>query len=285
MKRPQALWMTALAVLSLFLYSSCVKDVPPDRLQKEVNSCPILVLDAFEQFVPGIPVEFARYTINYNKAGDPVEMIFTSGAYNTAGDRYFRYDHFGRLSDFALTPHGSSGSLVWNRYGYPDRHHITDTTFDYVGDVDSAKPPHASSDTYFSIYELDDLRRIIKRTAFEGLDSSFVTSDPPEISTFAYDAKGDMILRGVTYDDKVNPYQTNAVWMLINNNYSVNNVVNAPLGAYGSGGPVIIPSYNALGLPLEMDGNLSVFGDDFGDQLKIEYGCDSVPSKGGSIGR
>ena len=285
MKWQQTLSLAALSALSVSLFSACVKDLPYDRLQKEVNSCPILVLDAFEQYVPGIQSEFARYRIDYNPAGNPVDMIFTSGSYHLASDRYFRYDRFGRLSDYAETLHGTSASLIWNRYGYPDRHHITDTTFDYVGNVDSTEPPHGSFDTYFSIYELDDLGRIIKRTAFEVLDSSFVTSEPASISTFDYNARGDMILRGVTYDDKVNPYQTNAVWMLINNNYSVNNPVNAPLGDYGSGGPVIIPSYNALGLPLEMDGNLSVFGDNFGDQLKIEYGCDSVPSKGGSMGR
>jgi hypothetical protein len=285
MKWQQTLSLAALSALSVSLFSACVKDLPYDRLQKEVNSCPILVLDAFEQYVPGIPVEFARFRVDYNMAGNPTDMIFTSGDYNTADDRYFRYDHFGRLSDFALTPHGSSGSLIWNRYGYPDRNTITDTIFDYAGDVDSAEPPHASFDTYLYLFKLDDLGRIIKSTTFYG---SFVTTEPVSILTFAYDAAGDAIQPGVTYDDKINPYQTNKVWMLTNNDYSVHNVVNGPLGSngfFGIGGPISIPSYNALGLPLEMDGNINLFGDNFGDQLKIEYGCDSVPSKGGSMGR
>jgi hypothetical protein len=214
MKWHQTLFLAALSALSSSLFSSCVKDLSYDRLQREVNSCPILVLDAFEQYVPGIPVEFARFRIDYNMAGNPTDMIFTSGSYDVATDRYFRYDRFGRLTDFAMTLHGESGGLIWNRYGYPDVHTITDTTFDYVGNVDSAEPPPASFDTYLHLFKLDDLGRIIKSTAFYG---SFVTTEPESILTFAYDAEGDAIQPGVTYDDKINPYQTNKVWMLTNN--------------------------------------------------------------------
>jgi hypothetical protein len=284
MKRQQTLCISALAVLSLVLYSSCVKDVPPDRLQKEIEACPILILDALDTTLSGIQSEFARYRIDYNKAGNPVDMIAASGGYPGSLDYYFRYDRYGRLSDFMTTFQGSSGSLIWHRYGYPDRHTINDTSFDYVGDVDSAEPPHASFDTYFAIDKLDDLGRIIKSTSFLGLDSNFVTTDPPEISTFAYDAKGDMIRPGVTYDDKINPYQTNPVWMFIYNDYSVNNPVNVPIGVGGLGGLVTITKYNAVGLPLVMDGrffNFYLFGIYGGNQLQITYGCESGLSKGG----
>jgi hypothetical protein len=288
MKWQQTFSLAVLSVLSASLISSCVKYLPYDRLQREVEGCPIFVLDARDTTLSGVQAEFARYRIDYNKADNPVDVIFTTGSYTVPLDKYFRYDRYGRLSDFVTTFHGASGSLVWHRYGYPDRHTITDTSFDYVGDVDSAEPPHASFDTYFAIDKLDDLGRIIKSTLFVGLDSSFVTTDPPEISTFAYDAKGDMIRPGVTYDDKINPYQTNPVWMFIYSDYSVNNPVNVPLGVGGLGGPVAITKYNAVGLPLVMDGglyNFYLFGVYAGDQLQITYGCESGPSKGGSMGQ
>jgi hypothetical protein len=283
MKRQQMLSLAVRSALSIFLYTSCVKGLPPDRLQKEVEACPILVLDARDTTQSGAQAEFARYRIDYNRDGNPVDKIFTAGNFVVPLDLYFRYDRYGRLSDNITTFHGEIGSLVWHRYGYPNRHTITDTSFDYVGDVTSPEPPHASFDTYFAIDELDDLGRIIKSTLFLGLDSSFVTTDPPEISTFAYDVQGDMIRPGVTYDDKINPYQTNSVWMLIYNDYSVHNPVNVPIGVGGLGGPVTITKYNAVGLPLQMDGGLNnfyLFNDLEGDQLRITYGCGSGPSKG-----
>jgi hypothetical protein len=282
MKRQQTLPLAALSALFIFLYSSCVKGLPPDRLQKEVEACPILVLDARDTTQSGTQAEFARYRIDYNRDGNPVDKIFTAGNFPVPLDLYFRYDRYGRLSDNVTTFAGESGSAVWHRYGYPNRHSITDTSFDYVGDIDSAEPPHFSGDTYLDIYQLDDRGRIIKVTDYQGLDSSFDITGPGSVQTFAYDAGGDKVRPGVTYDDKVNPYQTNSVWMLIYNDYSLHNPVNVPIGVGGLGGPVTISKYNAVGLPLKMDGGLNnfyLFNDFEGDQLQITYGCGSGPSK------
>jgi hypothetical protein len=282
MKKQRSFSLAVLSVVIILLYSSCSKGLPPDRLQREVEACPILWLDGRDTTLSGAAAEFGRYRVDYNRAGNPVDIIFTAGSYPGASDQYFRYDRYGRLSDYMFTYHGSVGSLIWHRYGYPDRHTITDTSFDYVGDVTSPEPPHASFDTYFAIDKLDDRGRIIKTTLYIGLDSSFVTTDPPEISTYVYDANGDMVRPGVVYDDKISPYQTNSVWMLIYNDYSVHNPLNI---TGGFGGAAAITRYNGLGLPLVMDGglyNFYLFDSYVGDQLNITYGCGSGTSKGGS---
>ncbi len=261
--------------LPYFLYflPACVKDRSELALQRELQLCPLLVLDSKYPGYGGIPTEYARFTIDYNLAGNPTDMLFAAGSEPNPIDYHFRYDHFNRLTDYVLTYHPNVGGIIWHRYGYPDRQTVTDTSYDYVGNITSPEPPHSSFDTYLNIIKLDELGRIIKIFPVNLADGSL---GAPQ--TFAYDARGNMIRAGVVYDNKINPYQTNPVWMFVFNDYSINN----PSADLYSVGPVTIPAFNPIGLPLEIDGDVYLFDQTLGGNLQLEYACDSLPenSKG-----
>lgn len=255
----------AAIVFSIFL-PACVKDRSKLALQRELQRCPLLLLDSKFPEYGGI-VEYARFTIDYNPAGNPTDMLFAAGNEANPIDYHFRYDRFNRLTDYVLTYHPNLGGIIWHRYGYPDRQTVTDTSYDYVGNITSPEPPHSSFDTYLNIIKLDELGRIIKIFPANPADGSLGTPQ-----TFAYDARGNMIRPGVVYDNKINPYQTNPVWMFVFNDYSINNP-----SALIYGGPITIPAFNPIGLPLEIDGDVYLFDQNFDSSLQLEYACDSLP--------
>jgi hypothetical protein len=263
-----------LSALSISLFTSCVKQPIPDRLEQELKACPILSLNS------GDPTDIPIYTIDYNQAGNPTGMIFAGMIVAGTVNYQFRYDRHNRLTDWVTYYVGNTGGVIWHRYGYPDGQTVTDTSYDYVGDINSPEPPHSSFDTYLVMDKLDGFGRIIRQYTLDPANGSIQGS--PQI--FFYDARGDKVRPGVTYDNEFDLYQTNSVWMFIFNDYSVNNPLSEQLTSeVGIGGPVAIPSYNSSGLPLEITGNpplpaggsnIWLFGFLLGDQLQLEYGCD-----------
>jgi hypothetical protein len=271
----------ALPALLIPFFLSCEKEPLPPRLEEELKACPILLLNGITTDPSGAQIGYPIYTFDYNEAGNPIDMLFLGDNFD-AYNFYFRYDRRNRLTDFVTTGYQSTGAFIWHRYGYPDSHTITDTAYDYVGDINDPEPPHSSFDTYFTIDKLDEFGRIIKSIDFAELNGNLEGTllSPPQ--TYAYDANGDLVRAGVTYDNKINLYQTNSVWMLINNDYSVHNPLNQ---VYSPGLPLTIPKYNPIGLPLEIDGQPSVGYPDEGfvvlfvtalaDKVTIQYGCDT----------
>lgn len=171
-------------------------------------------------------------------------------------DFHFRYDKQGRLTDYFCNYYGNYGGLIWHRYSYPKKNTIIDSSFDYVGDIRSPIPPDTSFDMYVDELKLDETGRIIKDIAL------FPTDGPPYAFTdYTYDKYGNLIKPGTPYDDKINPYHTNHVWMFTNKDYSVNNA--SPMGVTG---------YNQYGLPLGFSSaylfNLGI------STISIQYACD-----------
>jgi hypothetical protein len=125
-------------------------------------------------------------------------------------------------------------------------------------------------------YHPDGKGRVVTSTETDPLSPSTVFS----VFTYVYDAAGDMVQPSgqpsATYDDKINPLQTNNVWMFLSLNYSVHNAV-----AY-NGIPFVDFTYDPYGLPTEMVRLPNTFffnetgflGQYYGDHTSISYGCD-----------
>jgi hypothetical protein len=213
------------------------------------------------------------FDITYNAQGNPVSMLGTSPYHVYSNiEQYFRYDHFGRLSDFLYTYINSEGALIWHKYGYPRKNFVTDTVINYPdAAVDGPAPIAGAGPGYYYIrgWTLDAHDRIVKAWS--------IPNDPHEPplleGTITYDANGNKVLSrpDLTYDNKVNPYRTNKIWQFVYNDYSRNNVLQADHS--------FTPVYNDFGLPLNIL-NLSTYNLDLpfniqnsGLQLDLTYAC------------
>ncbi len=148
----------------------------------------------------------------------------TSGSVQ-AQQYHFRYDKYGRLSDYILTYFGSAGGVVtWDEYTYPDKKTVIDSAYEYTGNVSDPVHPtdFKNHGNLVTVYNLDASGRIIRASELGN------NGIPYFVSNFAYNSHGNLIRPGVTYDNKVNVYQTNKVWMFIHNDYSVNNELTNP---------------------------------------------------------
>jgi len=182
------------------------------------------------------------FNIAYNAKGNPVSMLAKDPP-GTLGnvDHYYRYDRFDRLSDYMITFIGSTGAIGWDKYAYPRKDYVTDTSFSYVGTVDGPSPVSTGVTSYsIRAYTLDAHGRIVK--VWE------VPTDPhqPPVlqRTITYDANGNLPLPSpdLSYDDKVNIYRTSKTWQFVYNDYSRNNVIKDD--------HLFFPTYNSFGLPL-----------------------------------
>jgi hypothetical protein len=261
----------------LFVLPGCTKEYKyiHDHPGEEIKLCQlesISILTMNPDKLGEAPPDSVGITINYNTAGNPVSMISSSTESNSTDgvNFYFRYDKYGRLTDYITTYVGETGAIIWKRYFYPDNKTIVDSTFDYVGDISNPVPPASSFDTYVDVYKLDGQGRVIKD--IETFPSSGVTD-------YVYNAEGNLVRDGARYDNKVNPYRTNKVWMLTNLDYSVNN----PLVVAQSTDPLQILAYNAYGLPLEYTGAFlfgysNIYIAEFPSNMKLQYACDAGQS-------
>jgi len=80
--------------------------------------------------------------------------------------------------------------------------------------------------------------------------------------SYQYDASGNLVRPGVTYDDKVRIYRTNDIWMFLMRDYSKNNAV-------------VANEYNAAGYPTFVNNSSTPFGIMGADLrfARINYGC------------
>jgi hypothetical protein len=251
----------ATLITALFIFPGCKKAFDYGRANpEETVPCRITKLK-FYVIPEGPPGHLSSpiyhvYDYTYDYLGNPRSVMredLGTADYDARNiEQHFRYDQQNRLTGYEVNYNGSLGVLEWHRYSYPDRHTIVDSTFDYTNSLyNDPEPPHFSSDTYVSVYKLDAKGRII--------------------TNYRYDANGNLKRPGVIYDDKVNLYRTNKVWMQVCQDYSVNN----PLSD-----PTQISSYNQLGLPLRFAVGGRALGYDF-NTMDVEYDC----SAAGSVGK
>jgi len=203
----------------------------------------------------------ANYT--YNNAGNPLSVLVSSSGTGNPHSLFF-YDQYNRLTDYISTykeftdPANMPASFafeVWIRYVYAD--------------LNPSSMPVRDTVRIFGIYtngKYDFINSMRVETLTYDSEGRIVR---PE----GYDANGNLNIRGVTYDNKINYRRTNKVWMLVDKNFSVNN-------------PLTATAYNSAGYPLTFpDPPPPNFNTDFfllrevGIRT-ISYSCSTV--KGGS---
>ena len=250
---------------AIFLLTGCTKQLDLDKTSGELRHCPIQKMIAMFPGYPN-PLDSFRYEIDffYNTAGNPDSIAEPSFPY-AENFYYFRYDRQNRLTDYQIASSPIEDPVVWHRYSYPRNGEIVDSQYAYGDTPRSASHPSVStSEIDVSTYYLDGKGRVVKST---GVNTG----------TYDYDTDGDLIIPGTTYDSKINPLQTNSVWMLLSLNYSEHNAV-----AY-NGVPFAVFTYDLYGLPTtrvrQPNALYYVDGEDFleqfdGDNTSISYGCD-----------
>ena len=202
-------------------------------------------------------------------------MLCQSGDVYSKTDFHFRYDWTDRLTDYIVNFSGWNTAVIWHTYTYPARGFVVDSVFNYGNSSITDPRPEAGNYSYTMLYTLDRYGRIVKE---QEAGSSTVTDHK-------YDNRGNLIRSGVTYDNRINPYQTSLTWMFIFKDYSINNP------SLLDGLPIVIDDYNSFGLPLVLQGirgyggagGVNVFGHHFYRDLHISYACDpakvNVPPK------
>jgi hypothetical protein len=271
------------AAAAVLLVSGCTKalDYFRDNPGEVIKQCQVQTLTVYSD-------NAGTVDIDYNSAGNPVDMIYHF--FDTTGpgsfyaiDNHFRYDKRNRLTDnladYTFSDEGPDvgenfNAVTWDRYSYPRPNVVLDSFFDYGTMPGSSLNPPLSQFAELRIFQLDGEGRIIKMTLeFPGLPGQ------SSIGYFSYDRNGNLVIPGVTYDSTVNPYRTNAVWMFIYQNYSVNNP-NHEGDYYPLLTPLSYSDLNAFGLPQVIapvlsGGNIyagSLFGNGF-FQMNITYAC------------
>ncbi len=220
---------------------------------KEVKTCEISKMtfsNSEDQFV---------YTFTYNKQGQPLSVISNKRGTYGALHYYFRYDKKHQLTDVIEAFRIEEGQYLyntWQRFQYNTKGLIvSDSTF-YFG-LGGAFPEETFTNGFWTTqYTYDKQTRLIKvtRTDFGAPGETFETID-----TYAYNNNGN--LDGYTFDNKVNINRTNAIWMFLNRDYSLNNKIKAQ-------------TYNEAGLPLTITNewfNFLPVGREGG--VVFEYNC------------
>ncbi len=244
MKTPSYLVKVICALLLLYL-QSCQKVL--DRILDPANGpqtkCAIAKIIRSEEDVG---------TITYNAAGDPVTVTYTDQGYDYNW-HYFKYDDHERLQEYRVELQPGL-DIELHRYAYDESNRVIgDTgTFMLTGYI-----------VILSTFEYDSRNRIIKENQ-EIIDIE-EGSTPSEIDpvSYQYDERGNLVNPfppgdPVTYDDKISFRRTNKVWMLIERNYSLNNVTG-------------VSGYNEHSLPLTFANYARFLGVSI---IGIEYECE-----------
>jgi hypothetical protein len=256
-------------LLAIVLLQGCSK------LREEIEQHPSDIgkycrILSFSETVTGL--EATHYHVNYNDAGNPLELVqldnLAEGSLGT--DLHFRYDKKGRLSDVLQTDPGQTFVYIWDRYSYPSSRVIIDSVFDYQGSINDPSPPYDPNENErIEVIKLDGEGRAIN------VNTYYTAPNIPASSyNVAYDRNGDQVVAGVTYDDKINIYQTSPVWQLHYLDYSRNNPIYPPPGTVG--GPPQTPAlYDAYGLPTKFLGpSAALFQLPAFTEFDVSYSCD-----------
>jgi hypothetical protein len=213
-----------------------------------------------------------RFHFSYNAAGQPTLIeALVPAAYNYQ-DYVFRYDNHGRLKDYIFTDGGGGTyAYLWDRYTYPNSHTIIDTTYEYQGTTADPNPIYPDRYNFFTTITLDGQGRI-SRFVFSSSSSSDTTY-------VHYDAQGDVISAGLSYDNKVNLYQLSPTWQLVYKNYSVHNPFIPGATYIGAYDPYELPTLFETGPMIHAPGGLMVFSY---NSMQVFYSCDkgTTPAPG-----
>ncbi|WP_153801159.1 hypothetical protein [Foetidibacter luteolus] len=222
------------ALLLLLLNSSCKKAIDYIKDHPELTSC--CRIEQLDYRFLGGEDEPYRAVFTYNKQGNPVSIEHPDIEIAFDMNHYFKYDKYGRLTAYAQTYlKGSSGFIICDKYSYPDRHTIIDSTLLYGDGWPDNPVGDPETPVEVTVLKLDNFGRVITGNK--------------------YDKRGNLIYPGVAveYDSAVNLRQTHPLWMFLDKNYSKNNIRSQVYGGY-----------NSFGFPLgfraiEIEGRFSSF--------------------------
>lgn len=178
----------------------------------------------------------------YNKMGDPVSITQLPTT-NTGTPNYlFKYDKKNRLTELYGLYEGGNSGLFYHKYFYANPGNskiVLDSVYFFPVLKNNVMVSYYSAVASHLFYDKWD--RIVK--------DSTVSSSTFVVNNFVYDIDGN--LAGRTYDNKLNPHQTNKIWMFLDRDYSANN-------------PFTADSYNKEGLPTSIN-----FSNESGNYLKL----------------
>ena len=222
----------------LFLFFSCRKDCDIKQ-----STCRITKITTHRQGLSRTGI------FEYNSFGNPISIT-----YNKVSSGYsnyvFHYDAQNKLTE-AITMYANGYYELWHKYQYNNNVIIKDSIYVF-GKAEN--PEVTSFDRYQNVYEYDGNNRISKIISYRDGGTTE--------KTFSYDGHGNLIVPGITYDDKACLRSTHKVWMFLDANYSVNN-------------PIKAVSYNQSNLPLAFNSSTNNFSflSDYLDTAEIEYSC------------
>jgi len=218
--------------LLLLVVAGCQKERATSLQEGELRSAPL----------PGQPtycriesiwknrfaIEEAFHLILYDEFENPI-AITTPGIGTGRPWVTFIYDSWHRLREYRGEYIGGAFEFL-HRYGFDKNGRIGIDTF-YAFGQPIENPTHYLNRSISKI-EYDNQNRVIKEVAdfeFGGLHLE---------TNYNYDAAGNLVHPDseVTYDNKVNLFRTNDIWMFLARDYSVNN-------------PFVADEYNSAGFP------------------------------------
>ncbi|HEY6901124.1 MAG TPA: hypothetical protein VI233_10795 [Puia sp.] len=251
---------TSIAV-ALLILSSCRKfiDPHPEDPNEIGKYCPIGTL-AFDTDDPN---KFIN--VSYNADGNPISMMTRVPIYDLYHNYiFFKYDKHGRLINYSNYPPGGTFPDFEQRFSYPGPRIIVDSIF------------NSEFHTVVMLlrHTLDEKGRIVKTFAKyypepAAYESTIITT---------YDSRGNKVIPGVVYDDKINVYRTSRTWQLFFQDFSMNN----PIAPANNGYPASILAYNELGLPTHYQAEptmpyINIFFYYNAFDVKVTYNC-TAPS-------
>lgn len=234
--------------------------------QKNAGTCQIsqVTVHTTDGQVPASVV----YTFIYNATGDPVTVKNT--AVGTGNPNVvFKYNKQGKLKEM-IRPYDNGTFETWTKYIYNDRGQIVrDTQYTFGSYIGSIPVAHPETYGYWvSQFTYDAQGRVITR-----IDSVYGpgTSSAGATYNFQYDANGNLLVPGVTYDSRLSLLRTNKIWMFVSNNYSHNN------GFHAS-------AYNGSDLPLSFTGTYGTMGPviPLNGKFDVVYACGINYTQGGN---
>lgn len=227
MKRLSTFRSMVTVMVILFILPGCSKiiDYLEDHPDADLKYCNV------KKFTATYFGSTQEAVFSYNRLGNPVTV--TLSQVGTAQPHLLlRYDDQNRLTE-CIGHYGNGFFDSWSKYYYDDKDRIAyDTTYWWGEGTDE---PLSYYGKQLQRYEYDARNRITKVT-IERIEPGA----PPQVLSYAYDTRGNLVRDGVEYDNKINIHRTNKIWMFLGRDYSLNN-------------PFTADTYNTNHLPLTMN--------------------------------